>query len=233
MGILGGPITIRRYQVMGELPPSFREEFCTILQTAAFAGFEKNSDVEKAMGWVSAQDPMDIDLRDFKVFRNEYLLFALRVDTRRIPASALKMYIRQAEEDHLAKTGRPRLSRNEKKEIKNLVRKKLLQGVLPATKAYDILWNVNAKRLDFWSTSDKLNFEFGEMFEKCFSLRLRPLGPYLNALALYPSWEDRLMGLMPASFVHGAEALEKQPATNGKHDPQAPARPVLAASGGE
>lgn len=205
MGILNGPITFRRYEVVGDLPENFREEFLNVLQAGAFAGFEPNSDAEKVMGWASAQDPLDVDLRDFKVLRNEYVIFSLRLDTRRIPPSALRLHIRKAEEEQLARVGRPRLSKNEKKEIKALVRRRLLQQVFPATKALDILWNVNTKRLDFWSTSDKVNFEFTELFEKCFSLRLRPLGPYLNALALFPKLEDRLQGLMPASFVHGGE----------------------------
>lgn len=207
MGILNGPISIRRYQVVGDLPQDFREKFCAILQAGAFQGFEENSDEEKAVGWACAQDPLDLDLKDFKVWRNEYLLFSLRVDTRRIPPSALKLYVKKAEEDHLARVGRPRLSRNEKKEIKNLVKRKLLQHVLPATKTYDILWNVNTARLDFWSTSDKLCFEFSEMFEKDFSLRLRPLGPFLNAVALFPQLEDRLRGLMPTAFAHNTETL--------------------------
>jgi recombination associated protein RdgC len=204
MGILNGPISIRRYYVMGDLPEDFRERYVAILQAHAFAGFEAHSDLEKAAGWVTAQDPLDTELRDYQVFRNEYILFSLRQDTRRIPPSALRMHLRQAEEEHLARMGRPRLSRNEKKEIKALVRKRLLQQVLPNTKTADILWNINSKRLDFWSCSDKLNFEFSEMFEKQFSLALRPLGPFLNAVALHPEWEDRIRGIMPSSIVHAA-----------------------------
>lgn len=212
MGILAGPITIRRYQVAGDLPKDFREEFINVLQAGAFAGFERNSDAERAMGWASAQDALDVDLRDFKVFRNEYLIFALRIDTRRVPTSALRLHIRQAEEEHLARSKRPKLSRNEKKEIKALVRKKLLQQVLPSTKACDILWNVNTKRLDFWGTSDKLNAEFMELFEKCFALRLRPMGPYVNAIALYPDLDDTVQGLMPSSIVHlGQEDASEAP----------------------
>jgi hypothetical protein len=205
MGILGGPITVRRYEVAGEVPKTFREDYVAILNAAAFAGFEKNSDAEKAMGFATAQDPLDVELRDFKIYRNEYILFALRVDTRKIPPSALRLHLRQAEEEHLARVGRPKMSRNEKKEIKALVRKRLLQQVLPATKSIDVLWNVNTRRLDFWSTSDKVNFEFSELFEKSFSLRLRPLGPFINAVAIFPDLEDALKGLMPASFVHGAD----------------------------
>jgi hypothetical protein len=212
MGILNGPITFRRYQVAGDLPANFREEFCHILQAGAFAGFEPNSDAEKVMGWCTAQDPLDVDLRDFKVLRNEYIIFALRVDTRRIPSSALRMHLRRAEEEQLARVGRPRLSKNEKKEIKALVTRRLLQQVLPSTKSCDILWNVNTQRLDFWSTSDKINFEFSELFEKCFALRLRPLGPYLNAMALFPKLEDRIQALMPASFVHGADEADGESA---------------------
>ena len=202
MGILAGPITIRRYDVQGEIPKDFREDFVNILQAGAFAGFEKNSDAEKVMGWATAQDALDVDLRDFKVLRNEYLLFALRIDTRRVPTSALRLHIRQAEEEHLARSKRPKLSRNEKKEIKTLVRKKLLQQVLPSTKACDILFNINTKRLDFWGTSDKLNAEFMELFEKCFAMRLRPLSPYVNAIVLFPDLDDRVQEMMPSSIVH-------------------------------
>jgi DNA recombination-dependent growth factor C len=202
MGILTGPITIRRYEVQGALPDDFRDDFINILQAGAFAGFEKNSDAEKAMGWATAQDPLDVDIRDFKAFRNEYLLFALRIDSRKVPSSALRMHTRQAEEEHLARSKRPKLSRNEKKEIKDLVRKKLLQQVLPSTKTCDILWNTTTKRMDFWGTSDKLNAEFIEIFEKSFSLRLRPLNPYINAVSLFPDLDDRIQGLMPSSIVH-------------------------------
>ena len=114
--------------------------------------------------------------------------------------------------EHIARAKRPKLSRNEKKEIKALVRKKLLQQVLPSTKSCDILWNINAKRLDFWGTSDKLNAEFIELFEKSFSLRLRPMNPYINAIALFPDLDERVQGLMPSSIVHLDKENPDEPA---------------------
>lgn len=131
-----------------------------------------DDDVAERHGWTSVEDPFDTELDHEKVFFNEYLTLAMRVDRWVVPGPLLKAHLREAEEKLLEKKSLERLGRKAKADLKVMVLKKLRRQLVPVTKSYDLVWNVNDGVAFFFSHSNKTHELVQELFERTFKLRL-------------------------------------------------------------
>ena len=97
------------------------------------------------------------------------------------------------------------LTRYERSEIKERVRRDLRKKILPTIKTVDMSWNWQDGVVRFFSTSEKLNLEFMELFEATFGLVLTPdcahTSARLNAAALTEDEIIAVNGLEPMAFV--------------------------------
>ena len=206
MGVASGGIRFRRYQVLGEPPAGFQAAYGEAIERFAFTDFSPEDQREQVLGWVGVDDWFDPNLGQDRWLIDSAIVLALRIDTKRIPSRFLRQECRKLESEWRLKAGRETLSRAEREEIQAIVRKRLLERVIPACQGVDLSWELNRGEVLFWSTADRVNETFRSLFERTFGLKLRPLFPYF--LALRSAGEEKadlLDRVVPVSFHPGRE----------------------------
>ncbi len=210
MGALAGTITMRCYFVPGEIPKDFKERYLKALTKHRFADINVDQGHEESIGWVSASDPFDVEFDLNKILWGSYLIAALRHDTIRLPATAFKLHLRRAVEEHCKKTGKEKLSKAEVEEVRDLLEKQLRKKALPNIKVYDMVWNMERGVVWLWSTNKKVNEQFLDFFEETFGLAPHEKNPYtqLELLGLSEEAVARVIEIEPAAMAAPPEALK-------------------------
>lgn len=207
MGILSGGVRFRRYQAMGEVPKGFQEEFEESIQRNAFQDFGADDQREQVAGWAPVDDWFDSSLPVDRWLVHNTVALTFRVDTKRIPARFLRQECRKMEGEWRLKAGREDLTRAERDEIQTIVRRRLLERVIPACQGIDVAWDLDRGDVLFWSTGERVNEAFRALFERTFRVKLRPLFPYVLALRALADETGALADrVVPASFRPGGGA---------------------------
>jgi len=201
MGILSGAIRLRRYQVLGEIPKGFQSPFEEAIQRHEFQDFAADDEREQVMGWAGVDDWFTPGLHLDRWLVEHTVNLTLRVDTKRIPARFFKQECKKLEAEWKLRAGREDLTRAERDEIQTLVRRRLLERVIPSCQGTDLSWDLNRGEVLFWGTGDRLNEAFRSLFEKTFGVKLRPLFPYFLALRALGDEEGEVADrVVPAAF---------------------------------
>jgi hypothetical protein len=178
MGFFTGRVTFLRYQVDGPAPALFGPPELGRLADHAL-GRQPTADKDGVeVGWVAGDDILDTGFDLAKNVVNDALHFALRVDTRKLPADLLRAYAR-AELQALAAdnpSGRP--SAKQKKEAKEAARERLeaeaADGRFTRRKAYPVLWDRPSNALLVGTQSlgviDRLQGLFKDTFGRSLAL---------------------------------------------------------------
>lgn len=208
MGAFGGSMTYTTFHVRGEVEAGFRDRFLKGIQREAFKELAVESEDEESVGWVAIEHPFDTELDYDKVFFNSYLNLGLRLDRWRIPAPLFRAYFTDAERKYLAETGRERLSKRDKEELKAVVTLRLKRQSIPAMKVVDLSWNLDTGVVRFWNQSAKVHETLEELFEASFGLHLMRATPYVVAMqcGLDEARLDALLDLEPTP-VHTRDLI--------------------------
>ncbi|MBN2284372.1 MAG: recombination-associated protein RdgC [Deltaproteobacteria bacterium] len=176
MGLIKGTITFSRYHVAGDLPQDFSAFFDRELKKYAF----DNSSVvrEKSLGWTGLENVLDRNFEYASYHLGECLVFSLRIDRRTIPPALLRLRILEAEKARAEETGRRRLSRSERKDIKEQVRQRLLEKVPAIPSFHDVIWCPAKGWLIIGTTAPSVMEDFEKYFDRSFSLKLVPALPW-------------------------------------------------------
>lgn len=203
MGVFSGPITFRRFQVTGDLPEGFRDQFVEAIARRAHREVDPNSEDERSWGWVCAGDILDTDFVHDKLLVGNYYLLQLRVDTLKVPAGALKIYLIRAENEFKQAMNREKLTKADKEDVKDRVVKALRKRVLPVIKGYDVAWNIQTGVVRLWTHDKTVGDLFQELFVDTFGLRLVPRTPFttLELLDVPEGAQDDVLKLAPAELV--------------------------------
>jgi len=199
MGILTGTCTFTKYRIEGEEPISFREFVDERLKKFAFTELEGSTD-EKTTGWVGLGNVLDTEFRNAYYSVGDYLAFSLRIDRRSVPAALQKKHVLESEEKARSMTGRRYLSKQERTEIKDMVRAKLMSKVMAVPALFDVCWCVSEKWLLLASLAPKVREDFEKLFKRTFELDPVPFVPW-TGLPVDPELEVALARVTPASFA--------------------------------
>ncbi|MFW6054437.1 MAG: recombination-associated protein RdgC [Thermodesulfobacteriota bacterium] len=204
MGFLSASASFVRYRVIDEVPKGIWPRVTDLLQEHCFRDIDKSSE-ERSFGWVSIDNMLDNSWSEAPVYKGEYLAFALRVDTRRIPPAVFKKHYQITLEEALNKAkeqGKKFIGREQKKELKEQVRLRLLTRTLPVPAVFDVIWNSRINRVYFASTQAKMRSLFEDHFTQTFKLHLEPLTPFYLAWDLVDNEQRNLLTeYEPAVFV--------------------------------
>ncbi len=184
MGFMSNTVSIYQYTVKGDVPAGDMGQW--ILECLAknqFIPIDITPDTESS-GWVKFDDYMNADFDSVADFQYEdYCIFTLRQDQRKVPAALLKNLLEQECSQWLKE--RPKLSRvpgSRKAEMRDAIQASLLTKTLPSPSVYDVLWNTEKKIVSVSSISTKVldlvEDEFGKTFE---GLSLIPVHPISRA----------------------------------------------------
>ena len=177
MGLLKGTWSFARYQIIGKIPEQFDDFIDERLKQYAFSSLAREN-MEKNMGWTSLENVLDTDFTYGKYKCGENLIFSLRSDRRPIPPSLLKLKVMEAEKINLADSGKKRLYRHEREEIKERVQLELQTKALNVPSFYELCWLPQKSHIMFGSLSPKVMEDFEKYFKESFHLTLLPFLPW-------------------------------------------------------
>lgn len=170
MGVYANTVSVSQFSINGDLPKN--DQFQWFSQKLADRGFQsiENSAEESSEGWVQVDRPDDSSFEapsDF--WRDNYVVFSLRKDQRKIPAAVLKSHTNREEGAFLAQ--HPNLRRtpkNKREEIKEQVQLRLLVKCLPVPSSVDLVWDQKNNILTLYSLGSKVIERFEDIFRKSF-----------------------------------------------------------------
>ena len=202
MGLLSGSASYIRYRVTGDIPEAVKPFALEKLQWHAFHEIDPGTLTDKSIGWVSAENMSLTKFDDMHFAKDPYLVFSLRIDTRRIPPIALRAAVLREEIKAKEQAGYERLNRKHKMEIREEQTQRLLKKVLPLPAVYDVCWNTGAGEVLFFSTSKKANEEFVSFFFRAFDLKLKTKTPAALVSELRPGSEETIDKQTPFMTVN-------------------------------
>ncbi len=181
MGFVQGSVTCTRFRIAGEPPDDFRETARERIARYAFRRLREDSDQERAVGWVNVLDEFQIGFLGDEFFKEPYLALSFRVDSRSVPARALRQECREAEEEVKVREGVERLNKKQREDIREGVRSRLLRRAIPRSNIYEMAWDLQSGVVLFGSVGNRVCDEFMDTFFNTFDLRLTSLYPYALA----------------------------------------------------
>lgn len=187
MGLISGSTTLSRFRLVEDaVDPALLAEAPERLRRFAFRDIDDTAE-ERSFGWVAFGNFLDAGFETEPVDVGDYLLFALRLDTRRVPAAVFKKHVTLALTRALAAAkaeGRKFLSKDDKAEIRERVALQLRARFLPIPAVFQIVWNLRRHHVWLASAHPKVIDLFHELFTLTFGLHLEPLAPYFAARAV-------------------------------------------------
>jgi hypothetical protein len=207
MGVYANTVSITQFAVPGELPKS--DQFEWFSKKLADRGFQsiENSTEESAEGWTLVDKPDDSSFDvPSEFWRDNYVVFSLRKDQRRIPAAVLKSHTGREEGAFLAQN--PNLRRTPKhkrEEIKEQVQLRLMTRCLPVPSNVDVVWDQKNGILTLYSLGTKVIERFEDIFRKTFEgfspVIIHPFARARNLL------EGQLLDSLEAANQAGSDAV--------------------------
>lgn len=214
MGVSRGALTFTRLFVQGKPPKDLRKRYLEAVRLRKFTPLAPEDEATEAVGWCVIERPFDLEFEADRIFYDRFVQLGFRVDKWRIPGVLLRSQMADEQQKMLAKAGREKLTRAEKEEIKLRVTARLRRKILPASRAFDMLWDLEAGTVLLFTHASRTTDEFAALFEKTFGLELQIDSPYAAAgRAGLTATQQRLFDKVePVSFAAGRKAkaaLEK------------------------
>lgn len=200
MGMLSGAMSVCRFRVVGEVGEGFREDFRDRLQEFAFKEPPHDVGKEEVEGWVQVHNLLDADFSDFnRWLYNEYALFALRVDKKRLPAKLFAATLEKRCEAWKAERDLERIPASMKAELKDALEAEWLTRTLPSVATTEAVWNLQEGWLILHGMSEAVIERFRVRFFRTFGRRLLPWSPldYCED----PDTVDTLLGKAPSPLA--------------------------------
>ena len=172
MGLIKGTLSLTRYRVREEPAEPFDDDYLgRRLAQNAFLDIEDQPE-ERSLGWVEFFNHLGTDFNPAVYRFGGLLAFTLRLDTRRLPASALRRYAAIREARYQAQTGR-RPTSLQRREIKETVRSELLSRALVQTELMETVWLPQEREVWLAAVGEKRRELFEELWGRTFGLSLR------------------------------------------------------------
>lgn len=204
MSFLKASTSFTRFRITEAVPQQLWSEITDRLKQYAFRDIDDTAD-ERSLGWTSFEDMLDTGWREAPPQKGSYIVFSLRLDTRRVPPAVLKKHTAvalKAEEARNREQGRKYISRERKKELREQVELRLRSRFLPIPAEFNVVWNTRDNIIFLASVQPKMIEAFQEHFSKTFNLDLDQLTPYgLAAKMLGEENLARLDRLEPSRFA--------------------------------
>jgi hypothetical protein len=158
------------------------------------------------------------------VFYDRFVTLGFRVDKWKIPGVLMRSQVADEEQRMLSRgSKREKLTRAEKEDIKLRVIGRLRKKILPTSRAFDVLWDLDAGTVLFFTHSARTTEEFAAHFEKTFGLELQADSAYAAAgrAALAPGLQKAFEKVEPLSFSMGRKAKQALEKAARKAEPSA------------
>lgn len=207
MGVYANTVSITQFTVSGELPQTeLFEWFSNKLAGRCFQSIE-NSTEESSEGWTLVDRPDDASFESPSDFwRDNFAVFSLRRDQRKIPAAVLKSHAGREEGLFLAQNPNLRRTPKHKRdEIREQVQMRLMSRCLPVPSTVDVVWDLKNGVLTLFSLGTKVIDRFEDIFRKTFEgFSLVIIHPFARARKLL---DGQLLDALEAANQAGSDAV--------------------------
>ncbi len=186
MGFMNAGCSFTRFRLVDPVPQELWLQIPEKLKQFCFKDIDELPE-ERSFGWTSFEDMLDTNWNTAPPEKGAYIVFSLRLDTRRIPAAVIKKYLRLAldeEKTRLATQGKTFIGSERKKELKEQVLLKLRMRFLPVPAEFNVLWATDTGTLWFASTQRKMIDMFTDLFVRTFDLNIEQMTPYNLAISI-------------------------------------------------
>lgn len=218
MAFDSGSISFRRFAVVGELPASPDQALLESLSEHALRPGDIGVPEEIEYGWSGGRHILDDSFSfEHNVFADA-ISFGLRIDTNKVPGDLKKAYKLMEEEAVAANNPSGFISKLQKKDVKDVVRRKidedLRSGRFRRSRLIPILWDLSAQVL-YAPASGANQEKLLELFDRTFggAASLHPLTAGSTALRHLESTGRRrdYEDLRPTRFVYGPDGESQYP----------------------
>ena len=202
MGFLASSCSFTRFRVTDPVPDGLWAEIPQLLKKGAFLDIDESAE-SQADGWVSFDDYLDTTWQAGPPQKGAYMAFSLRLDIRRIPAGVLRKHLDLAlkrEKAENEKNGKKFISRERRKELKELVQISLRRRFLPVPGEFNVIWNTANNEIWFASTQEKMIELFVQRFLDTFKLHIEQQIPRYLALSM--------LGKESEEAIHDADSVD-------------------------
>jgi hypothetical protein len=212
LGVSRGALTFTRLFVQGKPPKDLRKKYLDSVRLRKFTPLAPEDEASEAVGWCVIERPFDLDFEADKIFYDRFVQLGFRVDKWRIPGVLLKGQMAEEEQRAKARSGREKLTRAEKEDIKLRVTSRLRKKILPTSRAFDVLWDLDAGTVLFFTHAARSTDEFTALFEKTFGLEVMVDSPYAAAgrAELSGTQQKAFDKVEPISFAASRKARAEQ-----------------------
>jgi hypothetical protein len=164
--------------------------------------------------------PFDLELDASNVYEDRFIVLGLRIDRYRVPGAIIRSQMADEEQKLLTRSGKNRLSRNERLELRDKIVLRLRKKLAPSTRCLDVVWNLDAGLVLFFGHSRRVLADFAALFEKTFGLALVEDSPHAAS--------ER--AALPAKMLRRLEQIEPLRLSSAKQPASEPEQPAEAAS---
>jgi DNA recombination-dependent growth factor C len=174
------------------------------LKRYAFRNIDKSSEAS-SVGWTNIDDLTDAEWRLSPPEKGEFMCFSLRQDKRKVQPAVLKRVLREAMNEEMEKTraeGREFVSRQRKKELKELHSARLLSRSMPVPSVTEAALDTTSGTLYVASASGSAVTALIETLQNSFGVKCAPLA---ETLGIEP---DAACRAMVALYADGARVGE-------------------------
>ncbi len=215
MGFGSGTVAFGRFAVTGQQAKSVEQSHLDGLAEFTLKESEHTPE-EIEYGWCGGRHILDGKFSfEHNVF-NEALHFALRVDTNRVPGALKRAYQMIEEENTAAGNPSGHISKLQRREVKDVVRRRvdedLRSGRFRRSKLWPVLWDFPGRTV-YCGVGSGDSEKLLEIFERTFSVTLEPMTAgalaerYFEKHHKKRDYED----LRPTRFVEGPEGEGQMP----------------------
>ena len=186
MGFANATCSFTRFRILDPVPAALWTSIEDRLKQHAFLDIDDMPEMQ-SKGWVCFEDMLDTGWRAAPPRKGAYIVFSLRLDTRRIPAAVVKKHLALAlreDKARLSEQGKTFIARERRKEIKEQVLLRLRARFLPIPAEFNVLWATDRNEVWLASTQNAMIDLFMELFLETFDLHLEQITPHTLAVAL-------------------------------------------------
>jgi hypothetical protein len=178
--------SLRRYRLAGALPPPHGDDFYARLTDRAFQALTPAED--RTYGWVNADNLLLTDFHVGTVMRGAWATVCVRIDKRRVNARLLRAHL-DLEMEALRKAsldagGKGRIKREERKELRVEIERRLARETAPAIDLIPVLMHSKRRVAHVLSLSRGANEVVRLLFLDTFGVELVPLTPWRRSIEL-------------------------------------------------
>jgi len=208
LGALRGSLTFTRFFAAGKPPKDLRKRYLDAVRLRKFTPLAPEDEASEAVGWCVIERPFDLEFEADRIFYDRFVQLGFRVDKWKIPGALLRSQVADEQQRMLSRAGREKLTRAEKEDIKLRVIGRLRRKILPTSRAFDVLWDLDAGTVLLFTHSVRTTDEFMALFTKTFGLELELDSPHAAAgrASLSVPLQKAFDKVQPLSFAAGRKA---------------------------